>query len=83
MTPRRLNPAKAVTDPRRATTPLAPAAPQVPLGMMDGAHRAEHPALKRPIWNSRDRKDARQSIAHAAIGRHPGAPSPPSNHNSP
>ena len=74
MIPRRLNPAKTVFHPHRATIPLAPAAPHVPSAIMDRTHRSKHTALKRPIWNGSDRKDAPQSIAHAAIGQHPGAP---------
>ena len=80
---RRLNPAKADIHPSRATIPLAPAAPHVPSAMMNRTHPPKGPAAKRPIWSSRDKKDAPQSIAHAAIRQHPGAPSPPSNHNSP
>jgi hypothetical protein len=81
--PRRLNPAKADIHPSRATIPLAPAAPQVPSVIIDRAHRSKHTALKRPIWNGSDRKDAPQSIAHAAIGQHPDTPRRSSNHNSP
>jgi hypothetical protein len=51
--------------------------------MMDSAHRPKHPARKRPISNGSDRKDARQSLAHAAIGQHPGTRTLPSNPNSP
>jgi len=80
---RRLNPAKADIHPSRATIPLGPAAPQVPSVIMDRTHRSKHTALKRPIWSSRDKKDAPQSIAHAAIGQHPGTPTRSSNHNSP
>jgi hypothetical protein len=51
--------------------------------MTNTAHRSKRPAPKRPIWNGSDRKDAPQSIAHAAIGQHPGTPTRSSNHNSP
>jgi len=81
--PRCLKPAKAVPHPRRATIPLALAAPHAPSAMMDSAHRPKHPARKRPISNGSDRKDARQSLAHAAIGQHPGTRTLPSNPNSP
>jgi hypothetical protein len=80
---RRLNQAKADIPPSRATIPLALAAPCVPSMMTNTAHRSKRPAPKRPIWNGSDRKDAPQSIAHAAIGQHPGTPTRSSNHNSP
>ena len=83
MIPRCLKPAKAVPHPRQATIPLAPAAPHVPSVMMDTAHQPKHPALKRPIRDNSDKKDARQSIPHAAIGQQFAAPRQPSNHNSP